>query len=64
LTGFRPAEPVWAPNLVMLPPAVGDDDGDATADVEAEGRVRDGVDDGDGVVLREVASREVAAVPR
>jgi hypothetical protein len=48
----------------MLPPAVGDDDGDATADVEAEGRVRDGVDDGDGVVLREVASREVAAVPR
>jgi hypothetical protein len=44
----------------MLPPAVGD----TTVDVEAEGRVRDGVGDGDGVVSREVASREVAAVPR
>jgi hypothetical protein len=35
---------------------VGDDDGDAAADVEAEGGVRDGVGDGDGATSREVAA--------
>jgi hypothetical protein len=43
---------------------VGDNDGDAAAGVEAEGRVKDGVGDSDGVSSREVASREVAAVVR
>jgi hypothetical protein len=43
---------------------LGDDDGDAATGVEAEGGVRDGVGDGDGVVSREVASREVVAAPR
>jgi hypothetical protein len=56
LTGFRPAEPVWAPNLVTLLPGVGDDDGDAIAGVEAKGRIRHRVGDGDGVALREVAA--------
>jgi hypothetical protein len=46
----------WDPNLVTLPPGVGDDDGDATAGVEAEGGVRDGVGDDDGMTLREVAA--------
>jgi hypothetical protein len=64
LTGFRLAEPVWAPNLVTLPPGVGDDDGAAAAGVEAEGGVRNGVGDGNGMASREVASREVAAAPR
>jgi hypothetical protein len=56
LTRFRPTEPVWAPNLVTLLPGVGDDDGDVVAGVEAEGGVRHGVGDGDGVALREVAA--------
>jgi hypothetical protein len=56
LTGFRPAEPVWAPNLVTLLPGVGDDDGDAAAGFEAEGGVRHEVGDGDGVALREVVA--------
>jgi hypothetical protein len=47
------------PNLVTLPPGVGDDDGDAAAGVGAEGGVRDGVGDDDGA-----ASREVAVAPR
>jgi hypothetical protein len=49
LTGFRLAEPVWAPNLVTLSPGVKDDDGDAAVGVEAEGEVRDEVGDGDGI---------------
>jgi hypothetical protein len=51
------------PNLVTLPPGVGDDDGDAAAGVEAEDGVRDGVGDDDGAELREVAValREAAA---
>jgi hypothetical protein len=35
---------------------VRDDDGAAAAGVEAEGGVRDGVGDGDGVASREVAA--------
>jgi hypothetical protein len=34
---------------------VGDDDGDAVGSIKAEGGVRDGVGDGDGVELREAA---------
>jgi hypothetical protein len=48
------------PNLVTLPPGVGDDDGDAAAGVEAEGGVRDGVGDDDGAASRAVAPREAA----
>jgi hypothetical protein len=42
---------------------VGDDDGDAAGSIEAEGRVRDGVGDGDSVESREAAEapREVAS---
>jgi hypothetical protein len=42
---------------------VGDDDGDITGGFKAEGRVWDGVGDGDGAASREAveAPREVAA---
>jgi hypothetical protein len=43
---------------------VGDDDGDATAGVEAEGGVWDRVGDGDGAASREVAAASREAAPR
>jgi hypothetical protein len=43
---------------------VGDDDGDTAASVEAKGRVRDGVGDGDSVASREVATASREAAPR
>jgi hypothetical protein len=45
---------------------VGDDDGDASGGIEAEGRVRDGVGHGDDAALREAAEalRDAAAAPR
>jgi hypothetical protein len=36
---------------------VGDDDGDTAASIEAKGRVRDRVGDGDSVASREAAPR-------
>jgi hypothetical protein len=50
------------PNLVTLPPGVGDDDGDAAVGVEAEGGVRDGVGDDDGTASREVAASRLGSL--